>query len=46
MTALVASVEFVPMALTTRTGAEVQRPLVTVAATNTDRASGPLKHVQ
>jgi cobalt-zinc-cadmium resistance protein CzcA len=30
MTALVASLGFVPMALATRTGAEVQKPLATV----------------
>jgi cobalt-zinc-cadmium resistance protein CzcA len=30
MTALVASLGFVPMALSTSTGAEVQRPLATV----------------
>ena len=30
MTALVASLGFVPMALATSTGAEVQRPLATV----------------
>lgn len=36
MTALVASLRFVPMALATGTGAEVQRPLATVVIGGTD----------